>query len=140
LKTEYDINYEELKISEESYKKREESLFSKKIVSPVVDCVFQVTMSYSSPKGQVNLSKEEIFRFDDLFACFESVSRNRLDKSTYSRLAAVERGEVSDSLRYDILNRDNFTCVICGASSRQGARLHIDHIIPVSKGGNTIRH
>lgn len=37
-------------------------------------------------------------------------------------------------VRYNILVRDKFKCKICGISSDK-AMLHIDHIIPVSKGG-----
>ena len=135
---EYIVDYDELKLSEWIYKWHEEKLFSKKVVLPIVSCEYTVSMSYSSPKGKVNLSKRAVFNFEDVFACFESVSRTYLDKKTHAQLSAVERGYVSDSLRYDILNRDNFACVICGASSKQGARLHVDHIIPVSKGGKSI--
>ena len=135
---EYIVDYDELKISEGIYKWHEQRLFTKKVMRPVVSCEFTVSMSYSSPKGKVNLSKKGVFNFEDIFACFESVSRTYLDKRTHAQLSAVERGDVSDSLRYDILNRDNFTCVICGASSKQGARLHVDHIIPISKGGKSV--
>ena len=138
LQTEFEIDYDELRIKESSYKRRERKLFFKQKLDPVTDCDFDVEMEYSSPKGQVTLSKEETFGFDDLLACFESISRSKLDRMTYEGLAAVERGEVSDSLRYDILQRDNFKCVICGASAKQGARLHIDHIIPISKGGKSV--
>lgn len=131
------INYEELKLSERLYKWHEARLFAKQTLLPVIDCIFEVFMSYSSPKGQVNMSKRDSFCFDEMFTCFESVSRSYLDKETRSRLVSVERGEISDSLRYDILERDNFTCVICGASARLGARLHVDHILPVSKGGKS---
>ncbi len=138
ISTKYLVDYDEMKISERVYRKHEVKLFNERKLTPVTDCWFTVNMSYSSPKGKVNLSKSDSFTFDDLFVCLESVSRSYLDKDTYSRLAAVERGEISDSLRYDILNRDNFTCVICGASSRQGARLHVDHIVPISKGGKSV--
>lgn len=42
-------------------------------------------------------------------------------------------------LRYKILKRDNFSCVNCGASPAKhpSVELHIDHIIPWSKGGLT---
>lgn len=42
-------------------------------------------------------------------------------------------------LRFRVLQRDNFTCVGCGASPaiKQGTNLHVDHIIPFSKGGET---
>ena len=46
---------------------------------------------------------------------------------------------MSDSLRYDILKRDSFKCTICGATAQEGAKLHVDHIVPISKGGKTIK-
>lgn len=44
------------------------------------------------------------------------------------------------SLRLKVLNRDSFRCVFCGKSPATdvGARLHIDHITPFSKGGKSI--
>jgi HNH endonuclease/Homing endonuclease associated repeat len=43
-------------------------------------------------------------------------------------------------LRWQILKRDRFTCCSCGASPALtlGVELHVDHIIPWSKGGKTI--
>jgi len=41
-------------------------------------------------------------------------------------------------LRYKVLERDNGRCVICGASPRhKDIILHVDHIVPFSKGGLT---
>jgi len=42
-------------------------------------------------------------------------------------------------LRLKVLNRDNFKCVFCGKSPATdfGTKLHIDHIIPFSKGGTS---
>ena len=40
-------------------------------------------------------------------------------------------------MRYDVLERDDFKCQKCGISAKDGAKLHVDHIIPVSKGGIT---
>ena len=138
LSKEISIDYKAIGIPEKSYLKREEKLFKKRMIFPIVDCRFLVNLSYTSKKGRVNLSKGDAFNFDEFFTCFESVSRTYLKKGTYSQLAAVERGEISDSLRYDILKRDNFACAICGATSKLGARLHIDHIVPISKGGKSV--
>ena len=46
---------------------------------------------------------------------------------------------ISDKLRYQVLKRDNFKCCACGASPAKDSavELHIDHIIPWSRGGET---
>jgi len=46
---------------------------------------------------------------------------------------------ISYKTRYEVLKRDNFACVYCGRSPAidQGIILHIDHIIPFSKGGSS---
>jgi len=43
-------------------------------------------------------------------------------------------------LRWKVLQRDNFKCCACGLSPAitPGIELHVDHIIPWSKGGDTI--
>ena len=42
-------------------------------------------------------------------------------------------------LRFKVMLRDNFTCQQCGASPAKqlGVELHVDHIFPWSKGGDT---
>jgi hypothetical protein len=47
------------------------------------------------------------------------------------------REQITLSLRYSILRRDNFKCVLCGRSPATDTStiLEIDHIIPVSRGG-----
>ena len=42
---------------------------------------------------------------------------------------------VKAGMRWQVMERDDFKCVACGASSKEGKILHIDHIIPRSKGG-----
>ncbi|PIV63390.1 MAG: hypothetical protein COS11_07680 [bacterium (Candidatus Ratteibacteria) CG01_land_8_20_14_3_00_40_19] len=37
--------------------------------------------------------------------------------------------------RFDILKKDNFTCQYCGRTPKDGVKLHVDHIIPLDKGG-----
>jgi len=46
------------------------------------------------------------------------------------------RGDVRPSIRWKILKKDNFRCVLCGSDATD-RKLHIDHIIPVSEGGNS---
>lgn len=57
--------------------------------------------------------------------------------SQHQKYIAQQRRLLSDSLRYDVLRRDGFRCQICGATQKDGVKLHVDHIFPVSKGGRT---
>ena len=45
------------------------------------------------------------------------------------------RTNIPRGLRHEVFKRDNYTCVECGISKDDGAILHVDHKIPVSKGG-----
>ena len=48
--------------------------------------------------------------------------------------STTPRHPLSKRLRFQVLERDGFTCRYCGAKPPDGA-LHADHIIPVSDGG-----
>ena len=47
---------------------------------------------------------------------------------------AQKRKNISKSVRFEVFKRDSFTCQYCGRSAPDVV-LEIDHIIPVSKGG-----
>lgn len=51
------------------------------------------------------------------------------------RLVMSKRKPLSPKRRFDILERDNFTCQSCGAKQSDDVLLEVDHIEPVSKGG-----
>jgi hypothetical protein len=56
------------------------------------------------------------------------------------RVAGGRRGRlVPLGLRYAILERDRFRCLACGRSpaTHAGLALHVDHVVPWSKGGAT---
>ena len=48
--------------------------------------------------------------------------------------------EIGLQLRFKVLKRDNFKCCACGASPAKdpSIELHLDHIIPWAKGGETV--
>ncbi|MGG2065896.1 HNH endonuclease [Bacillus sp. S14(2024)] len=52
--------------------------------------------------------------------------------------AAQKSRNISLSLRYKVLDRDNGKCKLCGRTPSDGVKLHVDHIIPYSLGGLTI--
>jgi len=47
----------------------------------------------------------------------------------------TERKSISKSTRFEVFKRDKFTCQYCGKSAPEVV-LHIDHIQPISKGGD----
>ncbi|MBQ8902158.1 MAG: HNH endonuclease [Bacilli bacterium] len=55
----------------------------------------------------------------------------------YKITARFERSVINNDIRYEVLKRDNFRCKLCGMSAEDGVKLHVDHIIPVSKGGKS---
>jgi len=71
------------------------------------------------------LNREKIEKLNDMLG-------GNLNKSD----RVIERSKLNKSMRYDIMNRDDFHCVLCGATGKDD-RLVIDHIVPISKGGKT---
>ncbi|MBO5870140.1 MAG: HNH endonuclease [Clostridia bacterium] len=61
------------------------------------------------------------------------------EKQLAKQGATTKSRRISNKLRYQVLKRDNFKCCACGASPAKDptVELHIDHIIPWSKGGET---
>ena len=49
-----------------------------------------------------------------------------------------QRKLMTPKLRKKIAERDNYTCQNCGKYMPDGVGLHIDHIVPVIKGGKTV--
>lgn len=77
-------------------------------------------------------------RFDDSFAW-------KWDSSTEVRKALTpnKRGRRGDrsiplGLRFQVLERDDGKCRLCGRSPNEGATLHVDHVTPFSLGGLTV--
>ena len=50
-------------------------------------------------------------------------------------LAAEQKIRVMPAIRWQVFQRDNWKCVSCGRNSHNGVILHVDHIIPRSRGG-----
>ncbi len=81
------------------------------------------------------LFKEMLIEYSDdyLLACGINDINFSAKKETKKRV----RSEMTLKLRYKILKRDNFQCVICGRRPPD-IGLCVDHIIPVSKGGTNV--
>lgn len=47
-----------------------------------------------------------------------------------------ERRKMGNALRYRIMRRDGFACVLCGATAPD-EKLVVDHVMPIARGGKT---
>ena len=67
-------------------------------------------------------------------------SDNPIEKEEKTSNNHLTKRDVNLRLRFKVFQRDNFKCCICGASPATDStvQLHIDHIIPWSKGGETV--
>ena len=75
----------------------------------------------------------------------KEIAKNETDEKVMSadnkKIATRRtRREISERQRFRTLVRDGFRCKSCGVSplTKPGTELHVDHILPWSKGGETV--
>lgn len=107
--------------------------FDKQVIEYKDPCIIDVC--YTSPAGRNSYSRRIGITAEYLKCRYESVVNEEKRKLTKE----YQRSLLTPSLRYEILKRDNFSCCICGRTCDDGVKLHVDHIIPVAKGGKTVR-
>lgn len=69
----------------------------------------------------------------------ETKSKNNINKVLNTETHVTSRN-ITTKMRFLVLQRDNFKCCACGASPAKdpAVSLQVDHIIPWSKGGETV--
>ncbi len=69
-----------------------------------------------------------------------SGSSGRVEPMLRKRVAPEDQRSIRLGLRYEILKRDRFRCVLCGSSpvTDPRCRLHVDHIVAAARGGKTV--
>lgn len=106
------------------------------------DTSFYLTVSLycSTLNGRIYHEKSEIFSAEDIYYLNKRLHNKRgcyyNDTEIWNALCRVERGKVSNKIRFSIYKRDGYQCRSCGAFGKY-ANLEIDHIIPISKGGRS---
>lgn len=108
--------------------------------APITQFYLTVTLYCSTINGRIYSKKSQKFSADNIFALNKRLN-NRTgnfynDREIWDALCRVERGKVSNKMRFSIYERDRYRCRKCGAYGRY-AQLEIDHIIPIAKGGKS---
>lgn len=76
----------------------------------------------------------------------DAQQRQRVSRQgRHTSVTTLSRDSVPSPFRRTVFNRDQYTCVYCGTESSESreeegkkARLSIDHILPVARGGKTV--
>lgn len=130
-------DFSKLKI--EKFIKIEKRLFIKsKIKQPTTSFNIKYMISYTSPKGRNHYVKNNTYNNYEIEIERMNVQYQIKNRSIRQYTIKKERSKMTSGLRYNILERDNFRCQICGSTQSDDVKLHVDHITPVSKGGLTI--
>ena len=116
----------------------EEQLFQRNKLNPLLDSKVELSVTYVSPKGKNRYHAEAEYPLSDVIPRYKALVKKEEQKTDAVIQRQHERSLMTDKLRYSILKRDGFRCQICGRGAKDGVKLHVDHIIPVSKGGKTV--
>ena len=100
---------------------------------PIINTSIKVSWSYTSKAGRNHYQNSIKADFDYLYAVMMKARSGELMK----QYAELQRSIITSGVRYRILRRDKFACQACGATQKDGAKLEVDHIKPVSKGGSS---
>ena len=128
---------QEYKITERGFKRIEEKACKSVRLSPRLEINILVLARYTSPKKKRVYEKYYEYNYDNVKELYYKVKEITGVKESYEYHKKMERLKMTDSLRYDILRRDDYRCQICGITAKEGAKLHVDHIMPIAKGGKT---
>lgn len=104
--------------------------------------------TYQNHFGSFNNALDELYtyikdkrKYLNQLRTFETEKMEKLtsDALAGKKLRKKRRKNITYRLRYMVLNRDRYKCLACGASPSDDKKvnLQIDHIIPLSKGGET---
>lgn len=119
--------------SPEEYRRFELDEFNSKLLNP--KCDLSVIIEWE-PQDLIDLisPSKRVYNEKDILELMNALL-HPLDEQ--GEEAKRQRNMMSPSLRMEVLKRDGYRCRICGRSANDGARLEVDHIIPISKGGKT---
>lgn len=137
--SESENNSKKTKIPFKVYRYIERKCFKKMMLSePVTDVCIVCRKEYTTPAGRAHIYSDAQYDYKQILRFFKQSQEIKTQRETRKGQIEHERSLMTSAMRYEILKRDNYRCQICGSTAQDGVKLHIDHIIPVSKGGKTV--
>ena len=118
----------------------EELLFEEGLLVPQLSFSISVVLYLTTLKGEKITAKWASFEEGQIRELIKKLNYKRgnfyNDRGIWDAICRVERGKVSNKMRFAIYERDGYRCKICGRTDRE-VNLEIDHIKPIAKGGKS---
>ncbi len=120
-------------VSRKHYRRFECAEFRSAMLSPKHRLDVSVSWGYTSPAGRNSYADSETFDLSDVT---RQIKRTH-ERLSYEETARYQRSLITNSVRFKVFKRDGYRCQICGRTQADGAKLVVDHIVPVAKGGTS---
>ena len=128
-----------------NYVKINEVIYSNIILFPLLNSCIEIALG-NRPNLQNDIKKLEDKIVDYLETYFptsddiDDVSISSISEEYLAeiKIKADTKIKVQAGVRWQVFQRDNWKCLACGRSAQEKIILHIDHILPRSKGGKNI--
>ena len=118
----------------------EDNEFRKIKMQPQTEFTIKVCLCCSKINGEIYDRKKQVFNENEILACIKRIQNKNghfyNDREIWNAICRVERGKVSNKMRFSIYKRDGYRCRYCGRTNTF-TDLEIDHIIPIAKGGKS---
>ena len=115
----------------------EKKIFNSKVIHPVTSFKVHVQLYLTTINGRNIGLKHDNFSPEAIENIIQKLRQKQgnyyLDNNIWQAICRVERGKVSNKMRFAIYNRDGNRCRRC----RSPYDLEVDHIFPISKGGKS---
>lgn len=118
----------------------EKELYYKNLLKPQTNFNITIFLYCSTLRGYIYCKKRETFSEEEILSLIKRLNNKNNnfynDKEIWNAICRVERGRVSNKMRFAIYERDGYRCCNCGRGEGSDD-LEIDHIKPIAKGGKS---
>ena len=129
---------EEKPRNEKRLRRLEKALFESKTQHPCTRFQLVVKLIQTNINGRYINHKIGLFDAEKITSIIARLNDKNgdfyMDRGIWDSICRVERGRVSNKIRFAVYARDNYKCVMCG---RKNVDLEVDHIFPIAKGGKS---
>ena len=131
-------NTEKLPRNTRRLKKFEDKIFKETMHSPTTIFSIYVKLTLTNINGDRKDYKDRYFYPKEIKEIIHNLNDKRgsyyANENIWNSICRVERGKVTNKMRFAIYERDGWRCRKCG---RRRDDLEVDHIIPIAKGGKS---